>query len=74
MPRTDRTITDFGYSPTFTNMETGEVTSIGRYGVWGYKGHWSGKHEVIACGDDLEALQAKYGPDLPVEFIGPQSA
>lgn len=74
MSRKSRTITDFGFSPTLTDTETGEVTNIGRYGVWGYKGHHSGKHEVIACGDDLEALQAEYGPDLPVEFIGPQPA
>lgn len=74
MSRKSRTITDFGFSPTLTDTATGEVTSIGRYGVWGYKGHWSGKHEVIACGDDLDALQAEYGPDLPVEFLGPQPA
>ena len=68
--KSQRTITDFGFSLTSTDMETGEVTIIGRYGVWGDKGHWTGKHEVLACGDDLEALQAQYGPNLPVEFIG----
>ena len=72
MPRSDYVITDFGYSPVMVDTTTGEETRLGRYGVWGYKGHHSGKHEVLACGDDLDALQAKYGPDLPVEFLGPK--
>ena len=64
-----RFITDAGSPVVMTDCQTGEETNIGRYGVWGDKGHWSGKSEVIACGDDLEALQAEYGPDLPVHQL-----
>ena len=69
MSNTFRFITDLGYSPVMTNETTGEVLKLGRYGVWGDKGHHSGKAEVLETGDDLEALQAEYGPDLPVHAL-----
>ena len=62
-------ITDMGGPLVTTNTATGDETNLGRYGVWGYKGHHSGKSEVIACGDDLEALQTEHGPDLPVYLL-----
>lgn len=68
--RPARFITDFGSSTTFVVEGTGEVVELGRYGVWGDKGHWSGKAEVIEVGDDLDALQAKHGPGLPVHPLG----
>jgi hypothetical protein len=61
-----RFITDAGSTVILTETATGEELDIGRYGVWGDKDHWSGKPEVIDCGNDLEALQAEHGPDLPV--------
>jgi hypothetical protein len=61
-----RFITDMGGPLVSTNVETGEDTNIGRYGVWDDCGR---KPEVIACGDDLDALQAAYGPDLPVHQL-----
>lgn len=56
-------ITDAGFPVILTWGD--EELNIGRYGVWGDKGHWTGKPEVIETGNDLEALKAKYG-DLPV--------
>lgn len=61
-------ITDMGSPLIVTCQETGEVRNLGRYGVWSSKGRR--KPEVIACGDDLEALQAEHGPDLPVHKWG----
>lgn len=61
-----RFITDLGPGPhTLTNETTGEVVTLGRYGVWASAAAYR-KAEVIEIGDDLEALQAKYGPNLPV--------
>lgn len=60
-----RFITDLGVSPVLTNEATGEVTTLGRYGVWGSLAAYR-KAEVLEIGDDLEALQNKYGPNLPV--------
>jgi hypothetical protein len=59
-------ITDAGGPVIFTNTATGEEIDVGRYGVWGDTGHWSGKSEVIATGNDLDQLQAEHGPDLEV--------
>lgn len=59
-----RFITDMGGPLVVTASDTGEQSNIGRYGVWDSKGRR--KPEVIACGDDLDALQAEYGPNLPV--------
>lgn len=39
---------------------------IPRYGVWE---RIRGKHECVDVGDDLDKLQAKYGPDLEVVMI-----
>ena len=64
-----RFITDMGGPLVLTDTATGEEQNLGRYGVWGNKGHWSGKPEVIAASDDLDALQAKYGPNLPVHAL-----
>lgn len=47
--------------------ETGEEMRLGRYGVWEHDGH---KYQVVACGDDLDALQAEHGPGLPVRLLG----
>lgn len=46
-----------------------EVTNIGRYGVWAWD-ESKHKFQVIACGDDLDGLQRKYGPDLQVSLMG----
>lgn len=62
-----RMITDVGEPLVMVNTETGEEVNVGRYGVWDDQvGH---KPEVIATGDDLEALQDEYGPDLPVKLL-----
>lgn len=55
-------ITDMGFTPVLTDTATGEETRLGRYGVWSDEG--GRKPEVIACGDDLAALQAEHGPGL----------
>ena len=52
-------ITDFGASIEMEDVDTGEITSLPRYGVWGEAGR--GKHEVIETGNDLEYLLKKYG-------------
>ena len=55
------------------NVVTEEKVNIGRYGVW----EWCdglGKHQCLATGDDLEALQAEHGPNLPVEPLFPQGS
>lgn len=57
-------ITDMGFTPVLTDMQTGEETRLGRYGVWSNEN--SRKPEVIAVGDDLEALQKEHGPNLEV--------
>lgn len=62
-------ITDFGATTPFVIDGTEEKIDLPRYGVWGNKGHWSGKAEVLEVSDDLEALQRKYGPDLPVQKL-----
>jgi len=50
--------------------ETGkQIDTLPRYAVWGYKGHWSGKNEVVECSDSLEYLKGKYGKDLPMFTI-----
>lgn len=59
-----RFITDLGYSPVAVPDNGDEPLSLGRYGVWDSEER--GKPQVIDLGDDLEALQAEYGPDLPV--------
>lgn len=60
-------ITDMGFTPVLTDMQTGEETRLGRYGVWSDVG--CRKPEVIAVGDDLDELQRAHGPDLPVYKI-----
>ena len=60
----NRYITDMGGPLVVTASGTGEQSSIGRYGVWDTVGRR--KPEVIACGDDLDALQAEHGPNLQV--------
>jgi len=65
-------ITDMGAPLVSTDSATGESLNIGRYGVWDYIGHHSGKSEVIACGDDLAALQAEYGPNLSIYVFTPE--
>ena len=59
--------TDFGRQLELTSTD-GQVEHLPRYGAWG---DISGrdKPEVIECGDDLDALKAKYG-DAPVHVIG----
>ena len=53
--------------PLVLQESTGGAFNIGRYGVWD---NHSGSFEVIACGDDLEVLQAEFGPGLDVLPIG----
>jgi ribosomal protein S27E len=62
-----RFITSMGGPVVATCTQTGEQSNIGQYGVWDAKGRR--KPEVIATGDDLEALQAEHGPDLLVYNI-----
>lgn len=64
-------ITDLGYSPVLTNAETGETTTLARYGVWSAP---TSKANVIIVGDDLEALQTEHGPNLPVFPLGAQES
>lgn len=52
-------ITDLGGSVTLVATDTKEEIVLGRYGVWE-------RDECIATGDSLYALQAEYGPCLPV--------
>lgn len=69
-----RFITDMGSQVTVTETLKGadnetirETTrNIGRFGVWEVRNR---KAEVIDTGDDLDALQAEYGPDLPVRSL-----
>jgi len=56
-------ITDMG-EPLTLSSDNGETICLSRYGVWSDQGRR--KAEVLEIGDDLEALQAKYGPGLPV--------
>jgi len=58
-----RFITDMGEPLVLRGTTTDEEINIGQYGVWDDAGRH--KPEVIATGDDLDALQAEYGPDLP---------
>jgi hypothetical protein len=60
-------ITDMGFTPVLTNVETGEESRLGRYGVWSDEDYH--KPEVIAVGDDLDELQLEHGPDLPLYKI-----
>lgn len=57
-------ITDAGTNFVMENMATGEKKVLDRYGVWEDKG--PGTATVIEVGPDLDALQAKHGPDLQV--------
>ena len=57
-------ITDMG-GPIVVTDETGEETNIGRFGVWDTSGP---KPHVIDTGDDLQELQRKYGPGIPVQL------
>lgn len=59
-----RFITNAGHPVILRDMSTGEEIDIGQYGVWDDAGRR--KLEVIATGNDLDKLQAEYGPDLPV--------
>lgn len=52
-------ITNMGIPLIVVHEATGEQTNIGRYGVWDREG-------CFDTGDDLEALQHKHGPGLPV--------
>lgn len=62
-------ITDFGTNLAITDAETGEAQGqLARYAAWGDKGR--GKPEVIETSDDLDQLQEKHGPGLPVQEIG----
>ncbi len=67
MMKEPRFITDMGESPTLTSTNPERTMSLGRYGVWDSVGRH--KPEVIAVGDDLEALQAEHGPGLPVYLL-----
>ena len=64
-------ITDMGGPLVMTREERSgegpaEPVNIGRYGVWRAGPR---KANVVATGDDLEALQAEYGPGLPVHEL-----
>lgn len=64
-----RFITDLGSTAVLVStMDTASEApiEIGRYGVWEARGD---KAECIACGGDLEALQAEYGPNLKVKKL-----
>lgn len=65
-----RFITDMG-EPLVLTSDKGGTMPLGRYGVWDSTGRR--KPEVVAVGDDLEALQAEYGPGLPV-YLLPQGS
>ena len=56
-------ITDIGEA-AFVKDDEGNLVDLGRYGVWTDEG----LHEptVIDVSTDLEALQAKHGPNLQV--------
>ena len=64
-------ITDAGPGVTLTRTDfdadgktvSTETVDMHRYGVW--KPDYRNRHRVVATGDDLDALQAEYGP-LPV--------
>lgn len=58
-------ITDLGVSPELVNEATGETTTLGRYAVWASAAAYR-KAEVIEVSDDLNDLQVKHGPNLPV--------
>jgi hypothetical protein len=69
------------YQPPFisdmvTSLElvtdNGSTMKIGRYGVWVYYVA-RGKYQVEETSDDLDYLQKKYGPGLPVEPVKPKS-
>lgn len=68
---TARFITDLGAATpsTLVYEPTGETITLGRYGVWGSAAAHR-KAEVIEVGDDLDALQRKYGPNLPIYGLG----
>jgi hypothetical protein len=68
-PGRARFITDFGEPIELVEMQSGESMTVPRYGVWGDTGHWTGKAQVLAVSDDLDALQAEYGPDLLVHRV-----
>ena len=57
-------ISDNGKNLQATNEQGEVVCELPRYAVWGDLG--KRKPEVIEVSDDLEALQAKHGPSLPV--------
>lgn len=59
-----RFITNAGSLLLARDSRTGEEIDIGQYGVWDDAGRR--KPEVIATDNDLDKLQAEYGPDLPV--------
>ena len=56
-------ITDNGGGITL--VSTDETIHLERYGVWVPR-PWDRKPEVVKVSNDLEALQAEFGPDLPV--------
>jgi hypothetical protein len=59
-------ITDMGGTVAVTDPETGETTNIGRYGVWNTLRR---KPQCIDTSDDLQELQGKHGPGLPVQLF-----
>ena len=60
-------ITDFGHATSWEDANTKTRVELPRYGVWSDEGRK--KPEVVEVGDDLDALQRKYGPDLPVHEL-----
>jgi hypothetical protein len=60
-------ITDFGRPVEMTDGQ-GQSSFLPRYGVWVWNPN-KRRHEVTECGNDLEALRARYGADLEVVQI-----
>ncbi len=64
-------ITDMGCSRSFYEVRGAEPTYVPRYAVWGDSGR--DKPEVLETSDDVDDLQARFGP-LPVWPVGPLAA
>jgi hypothetical protein len=63
-------ITDLGRTMPIKvgDTVTGELE---RYGVWAYSPN-KGKHQCVAVGNDLEALQKQYGPVRVIPMLTEQ--